>query len=107
MLTRLKSLRLISECVGDEIWSTELCREKGIPQAWVEELADCFESGYESDRQTIYHESRMVNQYHGVRDVDLAFKLAEYLGVNSQQASSHALGMRSKVRALKEAVEEL
>jgi len=42
-----------------------------------------------------------------VRDVDLACKLAEYLGVHSEQVSSRALGMRSKVRALKEAVEEL
>jgi DNA-binding transcriptional ArsR family regulator len=107
MLTRLKALRLLSECVGDEIWSAELCQEKGIPEAWVEELADCFESGYKSDQQTIYHDSQMVNQYHGVRDVDLACKLAEYLGVHPEQVSSHALGMRSKVRALKEAVEEL
>ena len=107
MLSRLTALRMLSECEGDEIWSVPLCREKGVPNTWIEELVECYESGFQSDRQTIYYNDRVVNQYHGLRDVDLAFKLAELLGVNTQQATSLAIGNRAQVRALREAVEEL
>ena len=107
MITRLKAQNLLSACVGDEIWSAEFCREKGVPEAWIEELADCFESGFLTDRQTIYHGGQMVNQYHGVRDVDLALKLASYLGVDTQHSSSQAFGPVAQVNAMKEAVEEL
>ena len=44
MLSRLKARMLLSECRGDEIWSAQLCREQGVPEAWIEELADAFES---------------------------------------------------------------
>ena len=98
---------LLSECVGDEIWSPQTCREKGIPGAWIEELADTFESGFDSDRQTIYEQGRMTNQYHGVRDLHLAYKLAEFLGADCERATSLALGREAEVRALQEAVDEL
>jgi len=107
MLSRLKALTLLAKCVGDEIWSASLCQREGIPNAWVDELADCFESGYRTDRDTIYYKDRAVNQYHGVRDVDLAYKLAEFLGVDTQQATEVVLGSRAQVQALREAVEEL
>ena len=55
----------------------------------------------------IYHEARPMNQYHGIRDRDLAFKLAEFLGVETQRATELALGMRAEVAALKEAADEL
>lgn len=98
---------LLSECVGDEIWSLQTCREKGIPEGWIEEMADTFESGFHSDRETIYEQGRVTNQYHGVRDLHLAYKLAEFLGVDSHRATELTLGREAEVRALQEAVDEL
>ena len=105
-LTRMKALVLLGECVGDEIWPVDICRQKGIPSVWIEELAEAFESGFRSDSQTIYYEGQVVNQYHGVSDRDLAYKLAEYLGVDTQRATVGALGRIAEVTALKEAVDE-
>lgn len=102
-----RALALLHECTGDEIWPVELCLQKGIPETWIEELQDCFESGFDSDRNTIYDLSGMVNQFHGVLDVQLAYKLAEYLGVDTSVATASALGRRAEVQALKDAVVEL
>ena len=107
MLSRLKARMCLDECVGDEIWSVELCRQKGIPEDWIDEMQDCFESGFRSDRETIYFEARPVNQYHGIRDRDLAFQLAKFLGVETGRATQSALGTRAEVAALKEAADEL
>ena len=98
---------LLSECRGDEIWAPETCREKGVPDAWIEELADTFESGFKTDRETIYDEGGLTNQYHGVRDLHLAYKLAEFLGVDSARVTELSLGREAEVRALQEAVDEL
>lgn len=106
MLTRLKALMLLAECRGDEIWSRELCQAKGIPPVWIEEMCDAYESGFRSDRDTIYDEAGVTNQYEGVRDLHLAYRLADYLGVDSQQVTALAVGREAEVRALKEAVEE-
>lgn len=100
------ALQLLNLCRGDEIWSPEYCREHHVPEQWIAELSDCFESGFRSNRQTIYVEGRLTNQYYGVRDRDLAFRLAEYLGVDSGRVTASALGPEAEVRALKEAVEE-
>ena len=107
MLNLLKARMLLDKCSGDEIWPVEICREEGIPEAWIEELADSFESGFRHERQTIYYEERVVNQFYGVQDLHLAYKLAEYLGVDVQGVIATALGRTAEVRALKEAVEEL
>lgn len=107
MLSRLKARMLLSECRGDEIWAPDTCRQKGIPEVWVEELADTYESGFHSDRQTIYEEGAVTNQYHGVRDLHLAHKLAEFLGVDSARVTEFALGREAEVRALQEAVDEI
>ena len=66
---RLRALRLLAECTGDDIWSLQHCRSRGVPQHWLEELADCFESNPQRDDETIYVEDRPSNQYEGVRDV--------------------------------------
>ncbi len=76
MLPRLTALALLSECTGRDIWSVAYCQTKRIPQDWIEELVDCFESGFRTDRQTIYHQDQVVGQFEGVRDVDLARKLS-------------------------------
>ena len=105
-LSRMKALSLLAACRGDEIWPVDHCRERGIPDAWIEELADCYESGFRLESQTIYYEGEVVNQYHGVTDCDLAYKLAEFLGVDTQRATSSALGRIAEVNALKEAIDE-
>ncbi len=107
MISRLKATMLLSECRGDEIWAVETCQQKGIPDAWIEELADTYESGFRSDRETIYDQNGLTNQYHGVRDLHLAYKLAEFLGVDSSRAAEFALSREAEVRALQEAVDEL
>lgn len=106
MLSRLRARMLLSECVGDEIWSPQTCRTKGIPEAWIEELADTFESGFHSDRETIYEGGQLTNQYHGVRDLHLAYKLAEFLGVDARRVTEFILGREAEVRALQEAVDD-
>lgn len=107
MISRIKARMLLAECRGDEIWSPQTCRQKGVPESWIEELADTFESGFQSDRQTIYEDNQVTNQYHGVRDLHLAFKLAEFLGVDASRVTELTIGREAEVRALQEAVDEL
>lgn len=97
---------LLSECSGDDIWSPEHCRLRRVPAAWIEELSDNFESGYQQDAQTIYVEDRATNQYRGVRDVDLAIKLAEFLGIDTTSLIAQAASRRHLVRLIHEAIEE-
>ncbi len=106
-MNRLKALTLLSECTGDDIWSLEHCRLRQIPEDWILELSDCFESGFESDSQTIYYQDRVTNQYQGIRDVDLAQKIGQCLGLPVEQLRSTATTRRSLVRSLQDAAEEL
>lgn len=106
-LSRLKALVLLNECTGADIWSLATCQQKGVPQGWIDELAECYESGFDLDQQTIYVDRRVVNQYHGVHDLLLARKLAAHLGADVQQAAATAWSRQAEVRALKEAVEDL
>jgi hypothetical protein len=106
MLDRLKAQMLLSECNGRDIWPVELCREKGIPDAWIDELADRFESGFQSPFQTIYVGDRLTNQFYGVHDLHLAYKLGEYLGVPTEQVTAGVFGRVAEVRAIQQAVEE-
>lgn len=84
----------------------DICRQKGVPEDWIEELCDAYESGFLTDRQTIYFEEKSVNQFEGVHDLQLAYKLGEFLGVDTQRVTSAALGWPAEVRAIREAVEE-
>ena len=97
---------LLSECNGRDIWPVEMCRQKGIPDTWIDELADTFESGFNSPLKTIYVDEQVTNQFHGVQDLHLAQKLGEYLGVNTQQVTALAIGRTAEVRAIQEAVDE-
>ena len=105
-MERIRALALLAECCGRDIWSIEYCRKRRVPEAWLLELKDCFESGFASDRQTIYHEGEVVNQFEGVRDLDLAYRLAAEVGVDVKRATVSALGPEAEVRALQEAVDE-
>ncbi len=98
MFDRLKALMLLSECTGRDIWPVELCRDKGVPESWIEDLADSYESGFNSPLQTIYVDDRVTNQFFGVQDLHLARKLGEYLGVNTHEISAIVLGRSAEVR---------
>ncbi len=106
-LTKPKAMMLLLKCKGDEIWSEPVCRREGIPEIWIEELKDGFESGFDSDRNTIYESGRMVNQFGGVQDLHLAYKLAEFIGIDWKQVTATAIGRAAEVHALKDALDEV
>lgn len=106
MISRLKALTLLEECTGVDIWPIDYCRQRGIPEEWIEELADAFESGYENDRDTIYYKDRPINQFHGILDFDLAIRLGLSLGVDVERVTATAMTRPATVKAIKEAVEE-
>ena len=103
----IRAQQLLQKCTGDEIWSIETCRAEGVPDLWIEELADTYESGFDDDRNTIYVDGKVTNQYRGILDLQIAYKCAEFLGVDWRMATQFALGRRNEVIALKEAIEEL
>ena len=98
---------LLSECTGRDLWPVQLCREKGVPEDWIEELADCYESGFKTDRETIYYNQRPVNQFHGIHDLQLARKLGQFLGIDIQRVTAFAFSRVAEVRAIQEAVDEI
>ena len=106
MFSRVKARQLLAECRGDEIWSTEYCISHGVPQDWVDELADCYESGFRRRTDTIFYEGNPTNQFHGVRDLHLAIRLAHYLGVDTDRVLAYTFGDIAAVHALREAVDE-
>lgn len=106
MLSRMKALYLLSKCRGDEIWSIETCRQEGVPSAWIEELGDTTESGFDTDLDSLYVDEQLVNHFHGVQDLKLAIKLGEFLDVDLAEIRYQAFGKIALVNAIKEAVEE-
>lgn len=105
-MQRMTALVLLSECTGRDIWSVQYCRKKRIPEAWIEELTDAYESGFISDHQTIYENGRIVNHFEGIHDIDLAIRLAEFLGVDTSTVTSTVPQPVEIVRLLKEAIDE-
>ena len=111
-LDPIKAQMLLLKCTGNHIWSIQTCRNEGIPEIWIEELRDSFESGFDTDRNTIYVDDglngeKIVNQYEGVLDLHLAYKLAEYLGIDWKSETALKLGRSAEVEALKDALDEL
>ena len=102
---------LLLKCQGDEIWPEHECVSAGVPQAWIEELVEQYESGFDTDRNTIYVQGtdgqRVTNQFRGVSDLLLAYKIAEHLAIDWRRETGHLLDRVSKVNALKEALDEL
>jgi len=96
----------LSECTGDDIWSIAYCRKRQIPQAWISELQDAYESGFQSNDQTIYYRNEIVNQFEGIRDVDLACKIGQLLNINVARIVSRQLSRAAVVREIREAIEE-
>ena len=105
-LSRPRALAILSKCIGHQIWDVETCFNQGVPQDWIDELADAYESGFRSDRQTIYVADSVTNQYHGVRDVDLAIRLGKVLGVDVGRVTETAISDRGVVQSIKDAVIE-
>ncbi|MCS7470800.1 hypothetical protein NZK35_29455 [Stieleria sp. ICT_E10.1] len=103
-MPRHRLLSLLAECTGDDIWSVEHCRARRIPESWIQQLSDAYESGFQSDHQTIYTEAGVTNQYHGVRDVDLAIRLAQSMGIQVDANALARLGRARLVQAIKDAV---
>ena len=103
-IPRHRALAILSKCVGNEIWSAGHCRDAGVPEVWFEELSDVFESGFQADSQTIYIGNDVTNQYHGVRDLDLAIQIARSMGLDVDRVTATALGRLAVVQAIKDAV---
>ncbi|MEM8733523.1 MAG: hypothetical protein AAGG44_04855 [Planctomycetota bacterium] len=100
----------MSECTGDDIWSIEHCETRRVPQPWIDELRDCFESGFEAgfreSDETIFVDISVVNQYEGVRDVDLAVRIGEFLKLDVDCLRATSPSRAALVRAIREAAEE-
>ncbi|MCA9136364.1 MAG: hypothetical protein KDB00_06390 [Planctomycetales bacterium] len=94
----------MAECTGDDIWSVQHCRARRIPETWIEQLSDAYESGFDRKSQTIYTDEGVTNQYHGVRDVDLAIRLADSMGIRVDANAIARLGRARLVQAIKDAV---
>jgi hypothetical protein len=105
-LSRLQALSLLNECDGDHIWSVEHCRLRGVPEDWIAELVDGFESGFNLDEQTIYYKEQKVSQFEGLRDYDLALRLAKFLNIRLGSSLELLPTRRAIVQAIKEKFEE-
>jgi len=105
-MDRTLAIELLYECTGDDLWPREYCLKRGVPEVWIDELQDGFESSFRTDSQTIYLGQQRVNQFEGVRDVDLACKLGEYLGVDVARILEAIWSRAAIVRTIREEVEE-
>lgn len=105
------ALSLLDECTGDDLWSVEHCQSRGVPPDWVTELADAYETSYRISSQTIYVPDeksgrRIVNQYYGIRDIDLAKRIAMELGIDVDQIEAVSFSRQRTVQMIKEAIME-
>lgn len=98
---------LLLKCRGDEIWSEEVCRKEGVPQNWIDELAENYESGFDQNENMIFTDDGLTNQYRGVSDLLLARRLAERIGIDWPLATMGILGRRNQVDAIKEMLDEI
>ena len=106
-MNAISAQMLLLKCEGDEIWPEDVCLAAGIPRVWIDELVEQYESGFDTDQNTIYKDGQMINQFQGVSDLLLAYKLADYIGIDWQRETGHIVSRTGKVDALKEALDEL
>jgi len=109
-------LAILLECEGDLIWNVEHCRVRGVPETWIESLAEAHESGFERDRDVIYIDRcvaggkaagvRPTNQFHGIHDLKLAIEIAGQLGVDVAPLTVASRTRRQIVQAIKDVIEE-
>ena len=107
IMNAISAQMLLLKCEGDEIWPEDVCLAAGIPQVWIDELVEQYESGFDTDQNTIYKDGQIVNQFKGVSDLLLAYKLADYIGIDWQKETGQIISRTGKVDALKEALDEL
>lgn len=107
MFDRLAAELLLTRCRGDEVWSLELARQLGVPESWLDRLQDCFESGFDQQQNALFTESGLVNQYHGVSDLEIAYLAAEYLGIETARIRNLPLSRCGQVQRLKAELDEL
>lgn len=105
-MRRIDALMLLSECSGDDIWSVEHCRLRRIPNDWIDEMSDGFESGFDTDLNTIYVGDQVVNQYEGIHDFDLAVRIGEHIGIDVRSLVGRASSRRELVRLIQDTIEE-
>ncbi len=105
-VNRSQALKLLSECTGDDIWSIEYCRKSQIPSEWIDELRDAYESGFQAQKQMIFYRNEIVNQFDGVRDVDLACKIGQLLGADVSRIVQYQSSRAGVVRGIREAIED-
>jgi len=107
MIDAISAQMLLLKCTGDEIWSEEICRKEGVPQSWLDELAENYESGFDRGENMIFTDDGLTNQYRGVSDLLLARRLAELIGIDWQRATMGILDRRNQVTAIKEMLDEV
>ncbi len=106
MISRSQALHLLQLCDSEEIWSLEYCRQQRVPEPWIRDLRNAYESGFADPSQTIFYEGQVVNQFEGILAVDIALRVARVLGVDTKTIlTSHPTRERI-VRAIREWVEE-
>jgi hypothetical protein len=106
MISEINALALLELCRGDEIWSIEYCRDAGVPEPWVLEMSDVFESGFDSERSKIYETGELRNHYEGVRDLELAYQIANFLKYDTSEIRLTVLDRRRQVAAIKQLIHE-
>ena len=106
MISRPHALQLLQLCDGEEIWSVEYCRRQRVPDHWVRELRDAYESGFSHRSQSIYYQGQLVNQFEGVLAVDIALRVAKVLGVEIDGILQRQVSREGIVQAIREQVEE-
>lgn len=105
-MNRSNLLTWLAECTGDDVWSIDYCRQVGIPDAWILDLSEIYESGFKSPGEMLYRQGNRIHQYRGIRDSDLAKRIAQQLGLTVDTIERAALSHSDLVRRIKEAVEE-
>lgn len=105
-MNRSNLLNWLAECTGDDVWSIDYCRQAGIPDTWISELSEIYESGFKSPGEILYRHGNRIHQYRGVRDSDLAKRIAQQLGLRVDPIEQASLSHSDLVRRIKEAVEE-
>ena len=107
MFDRYSAELLLTRCRGDEVWSPDHAIEMGVPESWIESLLDCYESGFDLNQNTLYTDSGLVNQYHGIADLDVAYRAAEFLGIDTERIRRLPLSRLGQVEQLKAELDEL
>jgi hypothetical protein len=105
-MDRTWMLNLLTECTGDDIWPLDYCRQRRIPENWIDELRDAYETGFDSPTNMIFFRGEIVNQFEGIRDVDIASKIAANWPLPIGKLAETAWSRADLVNKIKEAIEE-